>query len=76
MMRKAEILIVVVLLMQEGLDLKNFPSNFEANNTIEMEDNGKVEKETIGSTVKEIELEDEWNNLMEIVKHYIHYSTY
>lgn len=56
------------------MDLKSFPSNYEAKNTATMEDTEKVEKETIGSTVKEIELEEEWNTIMEIYENYIHYS--
>lgn len=63
-----------VLVVQEGLDLNSFPSNSKAKNMFEMEDTEKVEKETIGSMVKEIELEEEWNTAMEIVEHYIHHS--
>jgi len=40
-----------------------------------MEDIEKMEKENIGSMVKEIELEEEWNTAMENFEHYIHYST-
>jgi len=74
MMREVEITIFAALVMREGLALRSFPSNYEAKSMPEMEDTKNVEKETIGSTGKEIELEEEWDTAMEIVEYYIHYS--
>lgn len=76
MMREVEVAIVVALVTKEGLGLKSFSSNSEAKSTTEMEDIENVLKETIGSMVKEIKLEGEWDTAMGIVEYYIHYSTY
>lgn len=66
--------IVVASVMQEGLDLRIFLSNFKAKDMAKIESIGKVERETTGSMVKEIELEGERSTAMEIFENYIHYS--
>lgn len=75
MMREVEVTIVGAPVTHERPSLKSSPSNSGANNMVEMEDTEMVENETIGSMVKEIELEEEWDTTMGIDEHYIHYST-
>ena len=58
----------------EGVDLKNFLSNFGSKNMVEMEGIEKEERETIGSMVRKDELEEVRNISMEIIVCYIHYS--
>lgn len=73
-MREVEDEIVFSLVMQKGLDLKNFLSNFGARNMAKMEGIENVERETIGSMVRKNELEEERNISLEIVVLDIHYS--
>lgn len=65
--------IVVSLALKQGMDLGNFLSNQESKDMAKMEGIGKVERETTGSKVKEIVLEEEQNNAKGIVEHYIYY---
>jgi len=44
--------------LQEGLDLWNFLSNSKSTDMVEMEGIGKVQRNTTGSKVKEIMVEE------------------
>jgi len=59
---EVETIIFVALVIQEGMDLRNFLSNFEAKDMAEIEHIGKLERETIGSKMKETVMEEKWNH--------------
>lgn len=74
MFEEVVVVTAVVLILQGGLDLGNFLSNFESKDIVVMEGITKVMRETTNSKVKDIVPKEGQSTAVEIFEHFMYYS--